>query len=116
VIGLLGSLVLAAHLQPSSMAPAARYGAHYLGRYAKNGACSDPEAIWQLSAKEVVRGRLTCDVNSVSDADGALRLRLRGCSRDGEAVRARSYVIDLMSADVLMAAGPFGREMIRRCP
>lgn len=73
--------------------PEASWETRFMGVWAEDGQCDDPEKVWALSTNAVQMGRLNCNaIGKMTWSEDALKVPLSECREDERPVRARTLL------------------------
>lgn len=92
------------------------YARDFQGEYAPQGACARATERWVFNSLDVTEGETFCQVGGLTIDDGHLVVSTRNCILDGQAQKDRTYLLDLMSADVVKARVGETITLLTRCP
>lgn len=99
------------------MSPRQEYRSYFLGTYAPQKQCTEPDALWTFAANSISEGRLACDINDITKTDeGMLVVRTKDCTRAGKPVAAMTYRLDLASNRAIKVQDGKRRILVKRCP
>lgn len=88
------------------------WNSRFVGQYAVDGACEDPEAVWTLTEGTVRAGRLNClGMGKLTWEDDALLVPLSSCTRMGGDLPDRTLGFRKEGHDVVVTGTDASRDV-----
>lgn len=91
------------------------YERDFHGSYAKSGECAKAAERWVLSERQIIQADVWCDVRDLEQRNGALQVMTANCTRAETSLPDRTYILDLMSADVIKVRVDETTTLLERC-